>query len=133
MDKAQFSEIMTTIESLYPGRFDISKVAKAWWISLKDYDFARTMHALHRYVEHGTFPPTISDLVQEQASRRRAESNQTVQSVLDHANKSEEQIRKEYEEKFNQSGFKMIWKEPEKTEMPGWLKKREAERRGRSE
>jgi hypothetical protein len=132
MDKAQFTEIMTTIESLYPGRFDVSKVAKPWWLKLKDYDFARTMHALHLYVEKGQFPPTISDLIQEQASRKRAESNQTVGQVLTHIQKSEADIKREYEEKFSKTGFEMVWEEPKMVELPDWLKEREAKRRGNS-
>jgi hypothetical protein len=133
MQKNELITLLSTIDSFFPGRFEGKKVISVWWEKLKDYDFDRTMHALNRYVEHGTFPPTISDLIQEQASRKRAESNQTVGQVLGHIQKSEAEIKKEYEEKFSQSGFKMVWEEPEEVELPEWLKKREAERRGRTE
>jgi hypothetical protein len=132
MQKNELITILTTIESFYPGRFDATKVMSVWWEKMQDYDFARTMHALHLYVEKGQFPPTISDLIQEQASRKRAESNQTVGQVLTHIQKSEADIKREYEEKFSKTGFEMVWEEPKMVELPDWLKEREAKRRGNS-
>jgi hypothetical protein len=62
--KAEYVELITMIESFFPGRFKNDEMTgKTWWEILKEYDFDFCKKNLIKYVQVGEWPPTIANLI----------------------------------------------------------------------
>lgn len=64
MNKSEFIELTSLIESYYPGRFrNDERIAKTWWAVLKDHEFTTCQRNLKKHVTVSEFPPTIANLI----------------------------------------------------------------------
>lgn len=104
MKKAEFVELITMIESFYPGRFKNDEVtAKNWWEILKDYEFALCKKNLTKHVQVGEWPPAIANLITGHKDSSRPYDQDLVETI--EKVKPYEEIIKEIEQR---TGRKVI-------------------------
>ena len=82
MKKAEFVELISMIESFFPGRFKNDEMTgKAWWEVLKEYEFEFCKRNLTKYVQVGEWPPTIANLVAGHKDVSRPSSGRLVDNL----------------------------------------------------
>lgn len=63
MKKKEFVELISMIESLYPGRFKNDETtASVWWEVLSDHEFDMCRKNLMKHVQESEWPPAIANL-----------------------------------------------------------------------
>lgn len=100
-------ELITDIESFYPGRFDADAIAKPWWKVLKHYDYNRADRELQEHVKTERFPPTISDLIEAQEQTKKSPSNVRLEEITGRSQRTFEQSIEQYDQEIKKSGYKI--------------------------
>lgn len=82
MKKAEFVELMTLIDSFYPGRFKNDEhTAKAWWEILKGHEFELCKSNLIKHVETSEWIPSIANLIAEEKDTSRTYSGSVIENI----------------------------------------------------
>lgn len=73
MNKPQYIELVSLIESYYPGRFKHDEqTAQNWWRILRDHEFKTCERNLMKHVQKSEFVPTIANLIAGAQDETRA-------------------------------------------------------------